>query len=180
MMENNDNNFSNFYGQNLNITTQSTHNINELSNLDIEPISKIDYSNHYICTKCHIFPFIKFCKDRKRIRWTCSCVNNKEILIKDLFNKTNDIFIENSFSNFLSSTTINISNDKDFKDGLLCKEHKLKYESFSRFFFINYCKECKKDKHIINFKDIKINDDKINEIFKKINDNNAYSKEISD
>ena len=49
-------------------------------NTNIDSINNYDYDhNHYFCNKCHKFPFIKFCKDRKNVRFTCSCFNNKKI-----------------------------------------------------------------------------------------------------
>ena len=72
-----------FFESNSNIMSQSTKDtINEISQLDLEQIYS---SEHYLCSNCLNFPFIKFCKDRKNIRWTCSCFNNKKILIKDIF-----------------------------------------------------------------------------------------------
>ena len=72
-----------FYGSNSNIPTIKSDDRSQLFNQDIEPI--YDNSNHYFCTECLKFPFIKFCKDRRNIRLTCSCMNNKKILIEDLF-----------------------------------------------------------------------------------------------
>ena len=61
---------SKFYGSSF--LEKSDDNKNELLNINIEPI-KIDYNyNHYFCCKCQKFPFIKFCKDGKNVRITCS------------------------------------------------------------------------------------------------------------
>ena len=93
-------------------------------NINIESIHEVyDYDNHLFCNKCHKFPFIKFCKDRKNIRFACSCFNYKKILIEELFK----IFsIEDSLSSFFSKTnkSINIENE------LICKKHKKKYKGF--------------------------------------------------
>ena len=74
-MENSYKDLNNFNDSNSNIITHSKDNMNEIFKLDVEPI--LD-SNHYLCPNCLKFPFIKFCKDRKNIRWTCSCMNNKK------------------------------------------------------------------------------------------------------
>ena len=83
------NNSSYFDKLNLNNTSQETNN--QLTNIEIETIN--NDRDHYLCTQCLKFPYIKFCKDRKHIRLTCSCFNNKKILIKDLFEK-NILYIE--------------------------------------------------------------------------------------
>ena len=62
-----------FYDSNSNISTIKSDDKSQLFHTDIEPI--YDSSNHYFCSKWLKFPFIKFCKDRKNIRLTCSCFN---------------------------------------------------------------------------------------------------------
>ena len=94
------NNFSCLNNSNLNNTSQEINN--HLFNLEIENIN--NNRDHYLCSKCLKLPFIKFCKDRKHIRLTCFCFNNKKILIKDLF-KTNILYIENNNNKNLLSTT---------------------------------------------------------------------------
>ena len=106
MLENSDKNLSKFYGSNSNIMSQSKDNINKISPSNLEPILN---SYHYLCPNCLKFPFIKFYKDRKNIRWTCSCINNKKILIKDLFNRIINDSIGNSF------ISLNIDNKIDDK-----------------------------------------------------------------
>ena len=144
---------------------------NEIFNTSIDTIDNYKY-NHYFCTKCHKFPFIKFCKDKKNIRMTCSCFNNKKILIKELFEI---IPIKNNLSFFLSETNLNLNDDENV---LLCKEHNKKFKGFSKFFLNNYCEDCNHyknkiyDNDIIRFDEIKIEDMKIEELFNKINDNN--------
>jgi hypothetical protein len=93
---------SKFYGSNLNILGQSTtEKRNKLFNTDEEAINNNSTDNHYFCNKCHMFPFIKFSKDRKSVRLTCSCFYNKKILIEEVFK----IFsIESSLSIFLSKS----------------------------------------------------------------------------
>ena len=93
---------------------------------NIEPILKPEEGYHYLCPKCHIFPFIEFTKSKKYIKFTCLCYDNKEILIKDLFDKSNNYITINDLSNtnLLSSTIIiNDINDVNY-EGLTCKEHK--------------------------------------------------------
>ena len=61
-----------------------------------ESILKPEDFDHYLCPNCHIFPFIEFTKSKNFINFTCLCYNNKEILIKDLFDKNkNYITIKN-------------------------------------------------------------------------------------
>jgi len=73
---------SKFYGSFL---EKLDDNENELFNTNIESINNDYNCNHYFCTECHKFPFIKFCKDRKNVRFTCYCFNNKKISIEELF-----------------------------------------------------------------------------------------------
>ena len=160
-------NYSNY--SNLNSTAQETNN--QLADLDIEKI--YNNRNHYICTKCLKFPYIKLYKDRKNIRLTCSCFNNKKILIKDLFEK-NILYIENdSNKDILSKTNLN----NNIEDELICKEHNEKFKGFSKINLENYCQYCinKKNYDIIKFDDIKIEDTKIEKISKKI-DNKPFEE----
>ena len=113
----------------------STNNIKEIFNTNIETIQDNVNYNDYFCSGCLKFPFIKFCKDRKNVRLTCSCFNNKKISIEDLLKKNS---IENSVSNFFSDTNLNINIEDEFK----CKEHDKKFVGFSKFFLNNYCDEC--------------------------------------
>ena len=155
-----------FYGSN------SSDNKSELFNTNIEVIYR-DYSyNHYFCTKCYKFPFLKFCKDRKNVKLTCSCFNNKKISIEELFK---NIAIENSLLRFLSETNLNIENNED---KLKCKEHNKEFKGFSKFLLNNFCEECDdymneiNDNDIIRYNDIKIEENKIEELKRKVNDNN--------
>ena len=105
----------------------STDNRNEKFNTNVEPIIN-DYNyNHYFCTSCNKFPFIKFCKDRKNVRLTCSCFNNKKILIEELFKI---IYIKNSEAKFLPESTLNINIENQLK----CNDHNKKFKGFSKFF----------------------------------------------
>ena len=60
--------------------TNTTNDMSELSFQSIGPILKQENIYHYLCPKCHIFPFIEFTKSKKYIKFTCSCYNGKEIL----------------------------------------------------------------------------------------------------
>ncbi len=121
---------------------QSKNNKNELFNINIESINNDIYYNHYFCTECHKFPFFKFCKNRKDIRLTCSCFNNKKITIEKLFKIIN---INDDIKNFLSETTSNIN----IENHLMCKKHHQKYKGFSKFFLNNYCEYCDEYKNEI-------------------------------
>ena len=132
MLENSDKDLNKIYGSNSNFVSQSKNNINKISQLDLEPIFD---SYHYLCPNCLKFPFIKFYKDRKNIRWTCSCINNKKILIKDLFNKIINDSIGNSF---ISLNNDNKIDDINFEKELKCKEHKKKFKYISKIFFKKY------------------------------------------
>ena len=84
--------------------------INVILNENQEIINNVDNFIHYYCTSCHKFPFIKFWKDRKNIRLTCSCFNNKKILIEKLFKlNSNDM----SLPILLSKTDLNNLNIED-------------------------------------------------------------------
>ena len=167
------NNFSFLNSSNLNYTSQEINN--RLTKLDIGNIN--NDRDHYLCTHCLKFPYINFCKDRKHIRLTCSCFNNKKILIKDLFEK-NILFIENdSNNNFLSTT--NLNDDIEYK--LKCKKHDKKFEGFSKSYLNNYCQycitNCNESDKIIKFDNFKIEDIKIGQLLKKINNNNKQFEE---
>jgi len=172
------NNLHNFYSSYLNNNIEEINN--QLLNLNIENINNI--RNHYLCTKCLNFPYIKFCKDKKHIRLTCSCYNNKRFLITDLFEE-NILSIENNNNiDLLSSNSLNL-NDK-IENGLKCIEHNKKFKGFSKICLNNYCQSCIDDSNIfhendiiIMFDDIKIEDTKIEDLFKIISNNNKIFDE---
>ena len=124
MLESENKDYSNFYDSNSNIPANQTVNKSQPFNTDTEPI--YDNSNHYFCIKCLKFPFIKFCKDRRNIRLTCSCFNNKKILIEDLFSFESkyNLLIKNN--NLCITTTINSNKNinKIIKKNFICKEDK--------------------------------------------------------
>jgi len=172
---------NNFYGSKINNFGQSNTSYinkdNALFNIDEEPINNNYNDSHYLCTKCLKFPFIKLNKDKKNVRLTCSCVNNKKILIEDLF-KTNSF--ANSDSNFFSKINININIENE----LMCKQHNKKFKGFSKFFLNNFCEDCdyyknkKSDSDIIKFNDIKIEEKKIKELIEIINNNYDLSESV--
>ena len=173
MIEDKCNHFIELYSSNQ---EQSTDNKVELFETNIESINNYDNYNHYFCIECHKFPFIKFCKNKKNVRLTCSCFNNKKISIEELFNL---ISIKN-----INSTYSSEANKINIKNEVICNEHNKKFKGFSKFFLNNYCEDCAQykneiyDNDIIRFDDIKL--DKIEELFETINDNNCISDELSE
>ena len=162
------------YSNKSNLSNIYEEKNSQLSNLDIENIN--NDRDHYLCTKCFKFPYIKFCKDRKHIRLTCSCFNNKKILIKDLFEKNIlSIEINNNKNLLLTTTTLN----DDIENELKCKKHHKKFEGFSKIYLNNYCESCifhgDENDLIIKFDDIKIEDTKIEQLLNKIN-NKPFEK----
>ena len=179
MEEYNFNNFMNFSEMSDLNFGYSIEDRNEKFNANIESIIN-DYNyNHYFCTSCSKFPFIKFCKDRKNVRLTCSCFNNKKVSIKELFKM---LYIKNSRAIFLPESILNINIENE--NELRCKKHKKKFKGFSKFYLNNYCEDFNKykyelyDNDIIEFNKIRIEDNKIKEIIEKINDNKDISEEM--
>ena len=150
---------SNFYGSNFNLISQQTHNNNKPFKSDIESIHKLEYKCHYICPKCHKFPFIEFYKDRKNIKFICSCIN-KKILIKDILDKT---------KNYITFENNNIQNDKI--NELLCIKHKNKFCSFCESCLLNECVDCQSICHYGNKITLNSSIKKVKRILKKINRN---------
>ena len=69
-------------------TLSSLPNISQCNTNNFTNMSIINnYIDHYLCAQCLKFPYIKFCKDRKNIRLTFSCFNNRKFVIKVLFDK---------------------------------------------------------------------------------------------
>ena len=131
MVESEDKDYSKFYDSNSNIPINQKDNKSQLFNTNIEPI--YNKSNHYFCTKCLKFPFIKFCKDRRNIRLTCSCFNNKKILIEDLFsfeNKYNLLFKNNNLNNLFASTINLIENNNEILKIILSAKNIRKNSKF--------------------------------------------------
>ena len=117
------------------------NNKNRLSISNINPILK-EEEYHYLCPKCYKFPLIEFTKTLNHVKFTCSCYNNKEISIKDLFDETKDyITINNlSSSNLLSSNIIKYNNNNE--EGFKCKEHNHNFKYFCETCLINLCDIC--------------------------------------
>ena len=163
--------------QDLDVFNASKNNTPFNSDIESIPISEKQY--HYICTECKKFPFIEFCKDLKNIKYTCRCVNNKKILIKDLVDKIKENFELPVI--FPSEREIPEVNNNDI-DGLLCKEHNKKYEYFCTTCLTNICKNCYLFDHAIHktvcFKDIKIDDNDMDILIKKTKENISYDDEI--
>ena len=163
---------SKFYGSKLNILGESTFNMDE------EPINNNYNDSHYFCAKCHMFPFIEFNKDRKSVRLTCSCFDNKKMTIEEVFKLYS---IESSLSIFLSKSNLNLN--INIENELICKQHNKKFKGFSKYFLRNFCEDCdyykneKFDNDIIRFNDIKIEEKKIDELIKIINGNNFDTSE---
>ena len=174
MIENENSQSGNIYGS---FFDQSTEKKNETLNINTDSINNDYKYSHYFCFNCNNFPIIKFCKDKKNVRLTCSCFNNKKISIEELFHK-NDI--KNNRANFLLESTLNTNIEKHLK----CEKHNKIFIGFSKYFLYNYCEDCyyyiyeKYYNDIIKFDEIRIQENKIKEIFKKINDNKDLSKEI--
>ena len=97
---------------------------------------KQEESYLYLCPKCHIFPFIDFTESKKYIRFTCLCYANKEILIKDLFSKSNSFITDLSNNNFLSYHDIF---NYDQYEGLKCSEHNLIFKYYCKTCLVNFC-----------------------------------------
>ena len=77
----------------------------------IPPILKTNYNNvHYLCPKCHFFPFIQFI-NLDEIYYTCGCrnLNNKE---KNEKNGKESVKIENLFISENKYMTFLDNNDK--------------------------------------------------------------------
>ena len=161
----------------LNNPCQTTERNIQPFSPDTTTIEKIENSSHYICTKCFKFPFIKFCKDRKHIRLTCSCFNNYKILIRDFF-KENSLSMENLYQTNNSETNTIISHK------LLCQKHQQKYKGFSYLFSDNICLLCIDKKLgmdvVIKFDEIKIDDKILEQLIEKINNNNNINSFDSD
>ena len=126
MMENENSQSGNIYGS---FFDQSTEKKNETLNINTDSINNDYKYSHYFCFNCNNFPIIKFCKDKKNVRLTCSCFNNKKISIKELFH-INDI--KNNRSNFLFESTLNTNIENHLKCESITKYLKV----FQNIFYI--------------------------------------------
>ena len=147
MKENEILNSNKFYGSFLDNLTKTKNNSSMSFNSYTTPIVQ-KYSEHYLCITCKKFPLIEFYNDYKYIKYTCSCFNNKKFLITNL--------IDNSLSNILLSTSMNNFDDINLNSiGIICNQHKIKFNYFCQNCNQNLCKECfenhSKVHYIINF-----------------------------
>ena len=72
MIDNNQkNDLSQLYSDVNSKSSNSTDNIKKLTFKNIESILKKEDNYHYLCPKCHIFPFIEFTNSKKSIKFTC-------------------------------------------------------------------------------------------------------------
>ena len=164
--QNNDSHKSESFYENL------TNSINKSPfNTKIEPILKAEEEYHYLCPNCHKFPFVEFTKSKKRVKFTCSCYNDKEIAINELFEEKNNYI---TIDNISDSTTIKSVNN--YHKGFKCQKcHKDNAGYFCEFCLLNLCKTCmkKEEEHnYIELKAFKIDNDKLNAIITSLNQNN--------
>ena len=162
--------------ENTSEQNNSTKNVNQPPfNIEIPPKTESNFPLHYLCPKCLKFPLINFCKDKKYIKLTCLCYNNKKVLIKDYLD--NISINSNSISTtFLSSTNINLDDNKE----IICKKHNKKYEYFCSDCLCHYCnkEECIPYHYLIDLEEIRFEDEKINELKNKVNLDNINNEEI--
>ena len=158
----------------------NTTNIISESTIKSEiPIIKSNFSLHYLCPDCLIFPFIKFCKDKKHIKLTCLCFNNEKILITDFLDKISKD--TNNISTFLTSkTNINLNDDKE----IICKKHNKKYEYFCSNCISHYCnnEKCRPTHNYIKLEEIRFDNTKLELLKSHIYSDNIWSsnyKEVS-
>ena len=144
---------------------------------DVPPIPKLKNPNiHYLCPKCHNFPFIRFLSNKESIYKLCACYKEPKFLnIKDLFIKENEHFTFIDSNESVSSTEKNNEN-MDKNKGFRCTNHDSKKYNKFRYFCIscndNLCKECCQN-HIKNNHDIIILDFQNFEMYKKIKEINT-------
>ena len=147
-----------FYHSQINIlNNNSTNNMSIGSISNINPIIKEEDGYHYLCPKCHKFPFIEFTESIKEIKFSCSCNNKKlkQISIKDLFDKEKQYITINRLSNsYLLSLTIKVENNYE---GLKCIKHNKTFLYCCIRCNVNMCPDCK----------IKIKEHKEHETYKK-------------
>jgi len=122
----------------------SKENLNEPFNLSTIIIPKLkNPNNHYICTKCFYFPFIQFLDNKEDIIYTCACVKNERLKIKDLFDSENKYVINLNNNNIINSNdNVNLNKDLGFK----CTRHKSNENKQFKYFCwtcnINICEDC--------------------------------------
>ena len=161
----------------------SKNDVNNKSFSKDEPISKgVHYYYHYLCPNWKIFPFIEFTNSKKYIIFSCSCYNNKEILIKDLLDVSNNYILTNDLSNknLFSLKSDDYERPLMVKKGcykeLKCTKHNLNFEYFCKTCLLNICEKCKSyhadNPHdLINISSINIDNKKLNEIITLVEPN---------
>ena len=166
---NQESNLSQRFYSSINIQNNFLSNeVNQVYFENFEPILKKENGYHYLCPKCHIFPFIEFTKSKKYIKFTCLCYTDEKIGIKDLFEKNYITISGLSDSNILSSINIDDYDEYDEYEGLKCKEHNAKFEYFCTTCLLNLCKDCIETLHniklheLIEIESIKIDNMKLN------------------
>ena len=102
----------------------------------------------------------------KKIKLSCLCYKNKEVLIKDLLDKNNKYITINKLSNSnLLSSSSNIFDVNNDDEGFKCKKHKYYFKYYCIKCHLNICDKCKKeDERKYNFFHFKYNE----LVFKKI------------
>ena len=194
MEEDNEINKDQFYDLPSYCNYQPTNSKPELYNTNTEIIQKSDNYCSYICSECKKSPLIELYKDMKNIIYTCSCSDNKIISIKEFLDNN----INKNLTDLLSSTSEIIVDDPneenenlilhDNIEGVICTVHNQKFEYFCKTCLVNICSECldnhgdKKLHHIIEFKNIIIDKNKIKQLINdvKINDNTNINISSSD
>ena len=179
-----------FYGSNLNIENSNlTANSNKLAFSNIEPVLKKEEEEeefHYLCPKCHKFPFVEFTKSKKTVNFTCSCYTSQEISIKELFEQSKNYITK---VNLLSSTIdAKGGGVNDNYEGLVCNNnHKnsKKFKYYCKTCSIHFCEyslnEHEGEPHkIFELVSLKIDNEKLNKIIAKVNQNYFDSNIIND
>ena len=177
-----------FYRSKINIlNNNSTNNMSIGSISNINPIIKEEDGYHYLCPKCHKFPFIEFTESIKEIKFSCSCNNKKlkQISIKDLFDKEKQYITINRLSNsYLLSLTIKVENNYE---GLKCIKHNKTFLYCCIRCNVNMCPDCKIKEHenneehlLIKLESIKLDNEKLNRIITIINSNNINNLDINE
>ena len=166
-----------------------TDNINSLSFQNIKPILKEEEGYQYICPKCHQFPLIEFTESIKTIKLGCKCYNNKEILIKDLFDKYNKFIIINQLSNLNLLSSSNIFEVNNGDEVLTCKKHNNYFRYYCKKCHLDLCDMCAEDderKHgfilpyYIELESMKIDNEKLDKIIAIINSKNINNLNINE
>ena len=177
-----------FWSKNEPPTYTSKDNFKEPFNLSVLPIPKLKNPNiHYICPKCFNFPFIQFLNNKEDIYYSCACIRNKYLKIKDLFDPENKYI-----TNLNNSNIINKKDDDNLNKnhGFKCTRHKSNESKKFKYFCIecnnNICEDCLKyhlnKKHDLMNLEIEMFEmnkkiEKINELLNKEEENTTDQSE---